>query len=403
MVTPCQDTYSWAYSWAYIPILIAKVSVLISYKFRAYPNEQIQAKIQHQLDLARWLYNRLLEEMNNAKEDGRSTSKMETQALIVKLKEEHPELKAAHSKVLQMVNNQLWYNTRVLAALKRKGKKVGKLRFKGKYWYKSLNYNQTGFRIDGNRLYLSKIGDMKIIIHREIVGEIKAVIIKREKSGKWFAIVMANSPPDPLDPTGRVVGIDVGLKHFLTDSDGLHIENPRYMKRSKLNIKQCHWRVSKKKKGSKNREKAKIKLSRAYEKLNNRRGDFHHKLARYYVNNYDVISVEDLEITRMIRDREYSKGIADVGWGNFNRILSYKAERAGRKYVRVDPAGTSREYDHGDLDRDYNASFNILERGLSGLGRACAPADIVPLRRLKRALASTVVETGSPLLKPVKV
>jgi len=257
------------------------MSDLISYKFRAYPNKQIQAKIQHQLDLARWLYNRLLEEMNNAKEDGRTTSRPETQAMIVQLKEEHPELKAAYSKVLQMVNNQLWYNTRVLAALKRKGKKVGKLRFKGKYWYKSLNYNQTGFRIDGNRLRLSKIGDMKIIIHREIAGEIKAIIIKREKSGKWFAIVTANSPPDPLDPTGKVVGIDMGLKHFLTDSDGLHIENPRYMKQSMLNIKQCHRRVSRKEKGSRNRETAKIKLSRAYERLNNQRGDFHHKLARY--------------------------------------------------------------------------------------------------------------------------
>jgi len=116
-----------------------------------------------------------------------------------------------------------------------------------------------------------------------------------------------------------------------------------------------------------------------------------------------VISVEELEIASMILDREYSSGIADVGWGDFNRILAYKAERAGRKYVRVDPAGTSQEYNHGALDRDYNASLNILERGLSGLGRACAPADIVPLRRLSRALASTVVETGSLLLKPVRV
>ena len=284
--------------------------------------------------------------------------------------------------------------------MKRRGKKVGKQRFKGKYRYRSLNYNQTGVRTEADRLRLPKFGDMKIILHRETVGEIKAIIIKREKSGKWFAIVMANSPTDPLDPTGRVVGIDVVLRHFLTDSDGQHIEDPRYMKQSMLNIKQCHRRVSRKEKGSKNREKAKIKLSRAYEKLHNQRGDFHHKLARYYVNNYDVISVEELEIARMIRDREYSSGIADVGWGNFNRMFAYKAERAGRKYVRVDPAGTSQEYDHGDMDRDYNASLNTLERGLSGLGRSCAPADIVPLRRFKRALASTVVETGSPLLKP---
>jgi len=127
-----------------------------------------------------------------------------------------------------------------------------------------------------------------------------------------------------------------------------------------------HRQLSRKQKGSKNQEKAEIKLGRAYERLVNQRNDFLHKLSRFYVNGYDVIVAEKLNIAGMARNRHLSQKILDASWGKFLHDLSYKAERAGRIVVRVDPRGTSKEGDMS-LDRDYRASWNILQQGLVGL------------------------------------
>ncbi len=156
-------------------------AVLISYKFRIYPSKTIQAKLMEQLEICRWLYNRLLEEVNKAGEKGKKIRQKDTQTLIVKLKEENPSLNKVYSKVLQMVNYQLWSNIKALAKLKRNGKKVGKLRYKTGNSFKTLNFNQSGFRIDAERrkLVLSKVGEIPIKVHRSIEGKVKGVIIKR--------------------------------------------------------------------------------------------------------------------------------------------------------------------------------------------------------------------------------
>lgn len=367
---------------------------MLSYRFRLYPSRRIEEVLFQQLNLCRWLYNRLLEELNNAKAEKRKLSQKNTQALIVKLKKENPELNLVYSKVLQMVNYQLWSNLRALSALKRNGRKVGKLRFKGQ-WFKTLNYNQSGFRLEGKKLHLSKVGDITIKLHRPIKGNVKGVLVKREPSGKWFAIFQVEVPKaNRLSETGKPVGLDVGVKHFLSDSDGRQIENPKFYERSLERLRKAHRTLSRKKKGSKNRAKAKVKLGRVYEKVINQRDDFLHKLSRFYVTNYDVIVVEDLNITKMVRNHHLSRKILDASWGKFLQMLSYKAAKAGRTLVKVNPRGTSREYKHGELDRDYNASLNILERGLAGLGRPSVPVEIKPL--LVTVPASVIVEAGSP-------
>nr|MDO8082283.1 transposase [Candidatus Freyarchaeota archaeon] len=190
------------------------------YRFRLHPSKMIQQKLSEQIELCRCLYNRLIEELNKAKREGRRITQRDTQALIAKLKKtEKPELNKVYSKVLQMVNHQVWSNIRALFKLKQNGKKIGKLRFKGEGWFKTLNFNQSGFRIEEKKLYLSKVGEIPIKIHRPIEGIIKGVIIKKEKSGKWFANVQAENEPQPLLCTGRAVGIDVGVNYFLTDSE----------------------------------------------------------------------------------------------------------------------------------------------------------------------------------------
>ena len=355
---------------------------MLSYKFRIYPSKTIQQKLNEQIELCKWLYNRLLSELNKAKDECRKLKPKDTQALIVKLKrEENPELNKVYAKVLQMVNYQLWSNIKALAKLKQNGKKVGKLRYKTGNSFKTLNFNQSGFGIDfeNKKLILSKIGSIPIKLHRPVEGKIKGVIVKRERSGRWYAIVQVENDSKPLPPTGKTVGIDVGIRHFLTDSDGRHVENPRFYERTLKSIKILQKNLSRKQKGSKNREKARIRLAKAYEKLANQRNDFLHKLSRFYVDNYDLIMVEDLKITNMVRNHRLAQKILDASWSKFLQMLSYKAERAGRRVVKVSQRGTSQENEEKIKDRDYRAAVNILNRGLSGLGRPLAPVEERPL------------------------
>ena len=323
--------------------------------------------------------------MNKAK-----IKQKDTQALIVKLKLEKPELKKVYSKVLQMVNYQLWSNTKTLHQLKKNGKRIGRLRFKGKGWYKTLNFNQSGFDFDKEKakLILSKIGEISIVLHREIDGLIKGVIVKKESSGKWYAIFQVEKEFAPLIKTGKSIGIDIGIKHFLTDTDKRQIENPKFYEKSLEKIKGLHKNLSRKQKGSKNREKTRIKLARVYEKIENQRNDFLHKLSNFYVKNYDTIAIENLNLNINGMAKSYlAQKILDASWGKFFQYLSYKAERAGRKLIKVNPKGTSS--DKGKFGH-YIASWNILNLGL---GQPFEPMEMTPLQVIP---ASVIVEVGSP-------
>lgn len=186
----------------------------------------------------------------------------------------------------------------------------------------------------------------------------------------------------------------MGIKHFLTDSEGRQIENPKFYERVLEKIKMEHKKLSRKKKCSQNREKQRVKLARLYEKLVNQRNDFLHKISSFYINNYNLIVVENLNIRGMVRNHNLARKILDASWGKFLHMLAYKAENAGKMVVKVNPRGTSKDYKHGELDRDYNASLNILERGLSGMGWPLEPVEMVPLPKL--VLASAVIEAGNP-------
>jgi putative transposase len=367
---------------------------MLGYRFRLYPSREAERRLERHLELCLWLYNRLLSELNSARERGVKLKRTDTQALIVHLKkQEKPELKEVYSKVLQMVNHQLWSNVRALAKLKRDGRKVGRLRYKGAGWFKTLNFNQSGFKLRNGKLILSKVGEIPIELHREIKGKVKGVIIKRERSEKWSAIFQVEDEPELLPKTGRAIGIDVGVRHFLTDSEGRQVENPRFYERTLERIRKRHKQLSRKKKGSKNREKARVRLAKACEKLVNQRNDFLHKLSRFYVDNYDLIAVERLNISGMARNHRLGGKILDASWGKFLQMLSYKAERAGRRVVEVDPKGTSQNIPEG-FDRDYVAACRILSLGL---GRPeVMPAEMGPLLCVP---ASAVVAGQVPSLK----
>ncbi|MDF2955378.1 MAG: Transposase [Candidatus Alkanophagales archaeon MCA70_species_2] len=368
---------------------------MITYKFRLYPTEEQEGKLSFVLERCRWLYNRLLEEVNRARGEGRKLKPKDTQALIVLLKEERPELKSVNSKVLQMVNHRVWSNIRALHELKKKGRKVGKLRYKKYGKFKSFILNQSGFKIiqTGNRLdrlYISKVGEVPIRIHRSIERNIKQVIIKRYGSGEWYALVCVEEVETPKKEVESAIGIDVGIKSFLTDSEGREVENPRFYERALERLRVEHRKLSRKKKSSKNWLKQLRRLCKVYEKIERKRDDFLHKLSRFYVDNYDLIAVEDLGIENMKRNHNLSSEISDASWGKFLHYLSYKAASAGKAFVKVSPRGTSEGLSWDDPLRDYISARRILKRGLEklGLGR---PSEPVERELLLHVTASSVL------------
>ena len=377
--------------------------MIVSYKYRAYPDATTEGRLNTALDTCRWLYNKLLEECNAAKENGSSPTMRGMQARIVMLKEENPFLKGVYSKVLQMVNYTLWSNIRALSQTKKNGRKIGKLRFKSASRYRTLNYNQSGFKIDREQstITFSKIGTIPFFMHRPYEGTVKGVLITRS-GDTWYVIIQAEQEVSEPKKEGRSVGIDVGLTSFAVDSDGTAIENPRFFEQSKEKIKKLQRSLARKKRFSKNWMKGKAKLERVYNHITNQRRDFLHKLSRYYVDTYATICVEDLDI-KGLQEKGNSTGlhrsIHDVSWGRFHSYLAYKAESAGTNVIAVDPRNTTQMCSNcGSIvkktlsdrihecpycgfvaDRDYNAAVNIHRMGME---QPFEPVEILPLHHI---------------------
>ncbi len=322
-------------------------------------------------------------------------SKREMQSMLPKLKEQREELREVNAKTLQMVVFMLYNNLKVLAELKKKGKKVGKLRYKKYGKFKSFILNQSGFKIieTGSRLdklYISKVGEVPIRIHRPVEGKIKQVIIKRYGSGAWFALLCVEETETTKKKIKSVIGIDLGIKSFLTDSDGRVIENPRFYERDLERLRIEHRKLSRKKRSSNNWLKQLRRLCKVYERIERKRDDFLHKLSRFYVDNYDLIVVEALKVENMMRNHNLSSEISDASWGKFIHYLSYKAERAGKTVVKVSPRGTSEGLSWDDPFRDHTSARRILERGLKELGQGL-PSEPAERRPLLYVSASAVV------------
>lgn len=385
-----------------------------AYKFRLYPNKETKNRLLDILELHRQTYNTLLGELNKQK----VIDKAQIQGIIPNIKICESKFKALHSKAMQYECYRLFSNLRALVKSKEK-RRVGRLRFKGKGWFKTFTYNQSGFKLiqTGKRhqtLWLSKIGNIPVRCHRNIKGKIKQITIKKEVSGKWFASVIEESKQEiKQQPIKKVVGIDLGLTDIVYDSDNNKIANPRHLKKKAESLAHFQRKLSRKKKGSNNRLKARITVARQYERLVNSRDDFLHKLSRYYVNNYDAIGMEDMPITNMVHNR-LAKSILDSCWGRLRQFISYKAENAGKLYVPVEHKGTTQRCSRcnkgvhkglGDREhscpycgfiapRDYNSALEIKRLCLKKIGQELS--DFMPVENEPLLLrASSLKEAGN--------
>ncbi|MBI5347563.1 MAG: transposase [Candidatus Aenigmarchaeota archaeon] len=228
-----------------------------AYKFRLYPTREQEQRLLWTLDRCRYAYNFLLSELQNQK----IIDKAQLQEMITDLKRIEPELQKVHSKTLQYENYRLFSNLHALSQLKKNGKKIGRLRFKGKDWFKTFTYNQSGFAIMQNqtrydKLWLSKIGEIPFIMHRDVEGKIKQITIKHYPSGKWYASIIAETKDEiPKTENKDKVGIDLGTINYAYDSNGNHFDNPKHLDKSLKKLRKEQRRLSIKKKGSDNRQK----------------------------------------------------------------------------------------------------------------------------------------------------
>ena len=357
-----------------------KIKKMKTYKFRLYPNKEQREKLEFSLDMCRRMYNNLLSEIQREA----VFTKNEISSLIVDYKIVEPEFKKVYSKALQPVVDKLFDNLRVLSKLKQNGRKVGRLRFKGKKWYKTFSYNQSGFKLlENNKLKLSKIGDINIKKHRVVKGNIKQVTIKNQV-GKWYAYLITDVKEQEYKCGKKKLGIDLGIVSFYTDSNGKKVENPYTINKYQDNIKKLNKSLAKKKKGSNRRRKVIFQLQKTYEHLTNSRTDFLHKTSTNLIKECRTIYVEELNIKEMLESSYNGRNIADVSWNRFLQFLTYKAENAGCKIIKVNPCNTTRNCSKCNfvgnkiplyqrnfecikcgfkLDRDYNSAINIKNIG----------------------------------------
>jgi len=358
-----------------------------TFKYRIYPTKHQQTLLRQTLEECRWLYNRVLAHRKNVWEtEQRSVSLYETISKLSEWKAERETLKSVYAQVLQNVCVRVDLAFKAFFRRVKAGESPGYPRFKGKGRYDSFTYPQSGFKLDGNKLRLSKIGFVKVNLHRPIDGKVKTCTIRRIND-KWFICFSCGYVPTyTLPPSDRTVGIDLGLKSFATLSDGKKIDNPRFLRSEEKELKRVYKKLSKADKGTPERTKRRRVVSRVYERINNKRTNFAHQLSRELVNKYGTIVFENLNIKRMLQNRGsgLNKSISDAAWNQLVQYTMYKAEDAGRRVVLVDPRNTSKMcsrcgqlVEKGlsdrvhkcpscnlEMDRDLNAAINILRLGL---------------------------------------
>ena len=360
------------------------------FKYRLYPTKSQRTQLNQTLEGCRWVYNETLAMRKNAwEQEQKSLTYYDTKRMIPIWKEQKPELKNIYSQALQNVTERVDLAFKAFFRQVKAGEQNGYPRFKGFGRYDSFTYTQSGFTLNNTHLHLSKIGNVKIKLHRPLEGQIKTLTIQRDTIGNWYACFSCEVNLQPLPPSPFVVGIDVGLTHFATLSTGEKIDNPRFFRRDEKALAKAQRKLSKQVKGTPERAKAKKVVSHIHYRIANRRRDFAHKLSRRLVDEFQIIALEKLDIQEM-QDGNYrgmNKSIADAAWGQLRQFTIYKAEGANRSEVDVKPRGTTQDCSGCNevvpkglsvrihhcpncgltLDRDLNAALNILARGLSGV------------------------------------
>lgn len=343
-----------------------------TYKYRLFPSRAQTTRMNGTLALLCELYNASLQERRDAyRLERKSVRYVEQANQLPDIKKVREDVAGVHSQVLQDVLKRVEKAFDAFFRRVKAKQKAGFPRFRSHKRYDSFTYAQSGFSFKDGKLHLSKIGDVRIKLHRSIEGKIKTLTVTRSATGKWYVCFSVEVETHPLPPNERAVEIDVGLSHFATLSTGEQIANPRFFRTDEKTLAKAQ-----------RREKRKA-ARRIHERVANRRRNFAHQLSHALVSTFGVIVFEDLNIKGMVKNHCLAKSISDAAWNQLVQFTRYKAENAGRRAVQVNPRFTSQtcsacglvakktlsERIHDcscglRLDRDHNAALNILSLGL---------------------------------------
>jgi len=362
--------------------------MLKAYKYRLYPTKSQQVLLNKHLGATRWLYNYGLNKKIKAyTKDNITISRFDLQAELPLLKrtEEYGWLSEINSLSLQAVLRNL--DTAYKNFFRKK---------KGFPKFKSKKSNRQSFQVvqntkvdfDNNKVSVPKIKDIKAVLHRQFVGEVKTCTISKTPTGKYYISILVKTKQEiPVKreiSEKQAIAFDLGIKSFLVASNSDVVENPKFLKKSLNKLKKTQKQFSRKVNGSNNRAKHKVKLARVYEKITNQRIDWLHKVSSEYIKSkYNTFCLEDLNVKGMVKNHRLAQAINDASWSTFISQLTYKAEWAGKNILKIgrfDPSSKlcsscghiNKELTLKDrlfkcpscgfeIDRDYQASKNILK------------------------------------------
>lgn len=363
--------------------------MLKAYKYRLYPNKQQEELIQKTFGCCRFVYNQTLVYRNETYDkEKKSINKIDCNNYCNRiLKQKYEWLREVDKFAL---NNAIYNMDNAYQKFFKEH--TGYPKFKSKHNNnKSYRTNFTNGNIavnfDGNKVKLPKLKCVKAKIHREFVGKIKSATISQVPSGKYYVSILVDTEHIPIESTGCIIGIDLGIKDLLITSDGEKFDNIRTTKKYENKLEKEQRKLSHKKKGSKNYKKQRIKVAKIHEKIHNTRIDNLHKISHKLISENQVIVSENLSVSNMVKNHNLAKAISDCGWYELTRQLQYKADWNDRQYIKIDRFFASSQTcsncgcanrDTKDLsvrewicpecgthyDRDINAAKNILEEGL---------------------------------------
>ena len=354
-------------------------------KVRIYPTQQQKVSLVKAFGTTRWVWNHFLALINQTyKETGKGIAKYDMIKQLPQLKKQEDTewLSETYSQSLQSVCLNL-----SRAFVNFFEKRAQYPRFKSRQRKQSLIYPQN-VKLAENKIYFPKLDWIDAVIHRPIEGAIRTVTITKNSAEQYYASVMFENGTEKPPPSteGKAIGIDLGLTHFAITSDSQKFDNPRWIEKHQQNLKIKQQQLSRKHKGSNNRNKSRVKVAKVHHKITRCREDFHHKLSRRIINENQVIVLENLAIKNMVKNHNLAQAISQVGWGQFCTMLKYKAEQEGKIYLEVDRFFPSSKTCHVCLNqvgslpldvrtwtcsscntihyRDINAAISLKDEGL---------------------------------------